>query len=400
MRKIEIPGVGIYKDSNGKDEFWRVRLGKRFTGGAVVKKTFASYQAAKEWVEEQNKPKEQHGATYFDLTPGQIAEARNAFVRLKALNAEPKPTLTEAVSFFIKHALPVGGMRTFAELAEEFLTARKAINCKSKTMTQYQSYFHVLREEFGELKLHELKRQDIEDWLAESEWSPRTRKNYLVTLTTFFNFAVEREYCAGNPAAGIPRPLLDDKPPGILTPNQAATLLEAALNEAPHLIPSIAIGLFAGLRRSEVCSLNWKEVDLHAGTIEVLASKAKTRQRRLMTIQPNLMEWLTPYAISEGPVAPDLDVFGESLRNLIRGKKGDGNTPDRPPIINEWPHNALRHSFGSYFFAKTKNENLTAAEMGNSPTMVFKHYRAIVKPEAVTAYWSIIPKKQNSVIPI
>jgi hypothetical protein len=33
-------GIGVNKVSNGKTEFWRVRLGKRFTGGAVVTKHF------------------------------------------------------------------------------------------------------------------------------------------------------------------------------------------------------------------------------------------------------------------------------------------------------------------------------------------------------------------------
>ena len=52
----------------------------------------------------------------------------------------------------------------------------------------------MIKEEFGEVKLSELKRADIEDWLAETDWSPRTRKNYLVTLTTVFNFAMKRDY--------------------------------------------------------------------------------------------------------------------------------------------------------------------------------------------------------------
>ena len=57
--------------------------------------------------------------------------------------------------------------------------------------------------------------------------------------------------------------------------------------------------------------------------------------------------------------------------------------------IKPWPQNAMRHSFGSYFYAKTKNENLTAAEMGNSPAMVFRHYRALVRSEEVEKYWGI-----------
>ena len=51
----------------------------------------------------------------------------------------------------------------------------------------------------------------------------------------------------------------------------------------------------------------------------------------------------------------------------------------------------MRHSFGSYFFAKSKNENLTASEMGNSPAMVFQHYRALVKESDSLEYWSLRP---------
>ncbi|HWD91731.1 MAG TPA: hypothetical protein VG938_05205 [Verrucomicrobiae bacterium] len=46
-------------------------------------------------------------------------------------------------------------------------------------------------------------------------------------------------------------------------------------------------------------------------------------------------------------------------------------------------HNAMRHSFGSYFLGKTKDENLTASEMGNSPEVIIKHYRALVREAAV-----------------
>jgi len=73
-------------------------------------------------------------------------------------------------------------------------------------------------------------------------------------------------------------------------------------------------------------------------------------------------------------------VFSERLRALAQ----------RAAIV-PWPHNAMRRSFGSYFLAKTKDENLTATEMGNSPSKVIRHYRAVVKDEQVENYWAIMP---------
>lgn len=249
----------------------------------------------------------------------------------------------------------------------------------------------MIGEEWDSLPLTEIKRQDIEDWLAETEWSGRTRKNYLVTLTTVFGWAMDREYCGENPAARIERPILDDSVPGILTPDQAKALLNAATSFAPEMVAPIAIGLFAGLRRSEICALDWSEIDLKAHHIEVKGIKAKTRQRRLVAVSENLLAWLTPHAKETGLVAPGIDAFSEKLKQLVRGQPATATEPGRPAVVAEWPHNALRHSFGSYFFSKTKNENLTAAEMGNSPGMVFKHYRAIVKDKATQAYWKLRP---------
>ena len=41
-----------------------------------------------------------------------------------------------------------------------------------------------------------------------------------------------------------------------------------------------------------------------------------------------------------------------------------------------WKHNALRHSFISYRLAAVPNTAQVALEAGNSPQMIFGHYRA------------------------
>jgi hypothetical protein len=44
-------GVGITKTVSGPGrEFWRVRLGKRFTGGHVVKRDFSNLTDARKWI--------------------------------------------------------------------------------------------------------------------------------------------------------------------------------------------------------------------------------------------------------------------------------------------------------------------------------------------------------------
>jgi hypothetical protein len=58
-----------------------------------------------------------------------------------------------------------------------------------------------------------------------------------------------------------------------------------------------------------------------------------------------------------------------------------------------WPHDALRHSYGSYHLGHFKNAAVTALEMGHQGTNVlFKHYRARVSLEDAAHWWQIMPK--------
>jgi integrase len=193
---------------------------------------------------------------------------------------------------------------------------------------------------------------------------------------------VRKGYRADNPTASIERPILDDRPVGILTVEQARGLLRVAKESDPEMLPALAIGLFAGLRRSEVFALDWSEIDHEHHTIEVKGIKARTRQRRLVSVADNLGEWLNPHSKTSGPISPErnIDVFSERLHELAVKAQ-----------ISPWPHNAMRHSFGSYFLGKTKDENLTASEMGNSPEVIIKHYRALVRDADVTRFWRLAP---------
>jgi hypothetical protein len=60
-------------------------------------------------------------------------------------------------------------------------------------------------------------------------------------------------------------------------------------------------------------------------------------------------------------------------------------------IPGGWRQNALRHSFISYRVAETGDVARTSLEAGNSPKMIFRHYREIVDAEAAKAWFSIRP---------
>jgi integrase len=129
--------------------------------------------------------------------------------------------------------------------------------------------------------------------------------------------------------------------------------------------------------------LDWSEVDLARGHIEVKASKAKTAKRRIVPIQPNLAAWLQPYAMMKGRVVPP-----GARRKLARVRKAAG--------LARWPTNGLRHSFASYRLAAIHDAPRVAAELGHtSPQMLYNTYRELVLPEEAERYWKIEPTAES-----
>ena len=81
--------ASIYKDNNGASACWRARLGKSFTGGAPVKKSFRSYRDASKWLRDQEKARAEHGRGAFLMSDAQVAEGQDAFARLAAATKLP-----------------------------------------------------------------------------------------------------------------------------------------------------------------------------------------------------------------------------------------------------------------------------------------------------------------------
>ena len=80
-----------------------------------------------------------------------------------------------------------------------------------------------------------------------------------------------------------------------------------------------------------LAALDWQNVHLTGKQqfIEVAARKAKTRQRRIVSISDNLSSWLRPVAQLAGPVVPDR--YRERHERLQALAK-----------LTPWPRNVLR----------------------------------------------------------
>ena len=300
-------------------------------------------------------------------------------------------TLRDAVNFYLPHLQATNRSCTVNQLVDQILSGKKADGASRRYIKDLKSRLNQFAAAFNSKVVAKITTTDIDQWLRSltnlngMRVSPVTRNNFRRILHVAFNFARDRGYCMDNPVVRTAKAKVIESPTGILTAEETFRLLE---NSPDELVAYVAIGAFAGLRRAELERLDWKEIDLPSRLIEVTASKAKSARRRFIKIKPNLLLWLEPYAKPNGPVAPP------NFRKLMEGaQKAAG--------IQDWPNNAIRHSFASYYLARFNKAGAAelSLEMGHtSANLVFQHYRELVKPKDGRLYWNIVPERRGGKI--
>ena len=308
-------------------------------------------------------------------------------------------SLLEAARFYVKknpHRLP---KKLVPDIVTEMVEAKATDKMSAVYVKDLKSRLGRFAEKFpGAISF--VTSAEIEDFLRGLKGkdndgkekiilSGKSRNNYRRAIGTLFNFAVTRGY--------LPKGLVQVEDVAlareengeieIFRPDELANLLEAA---NPALIPFLTVGAFAGLRHAELQRLDWLEVRLDDGFIEVKASKAKTASRRLVPIQDNLKQWLTPLRKAGGAIC---DYANMSKQLLWLSQAVDKKLKEQDATASfVWKHNALRHSFISYRVAQTQNVAQVALEAGNSPRVVFSNYRELVRPADAVKWFGIVPK--------
>ena len=294
-------------------------------------------------------------------------------------------TIADATEHYVAHLRASERSCTVAQLLAELLDAKESKGVSRRHLDDLRQRAGRFAGTFGERIVATITGRELEEWLDSLNVGPQTHNHYRNAVRLAFNFAVRRGYASENPAAKTEKANVLRAAPGILTVTQAARLLEIA---TPDILPHIAIGLFAGLRRAEIERLSWSEVDFESGLIEVKAAKSKTAQRRFVTMQPNLREWLLPVRKHKGNVTPE-----DFNTQFVQARVAAG--------IKKWPDNALRHSFASYHLAHFKNAASTALDLGHHDSRItFAHYRELVKPKEAERFWNIKPVVSAKVVPL
>ena len=307
-------------------------------------------------------------------TFGTVSEAkawrRDAMTALARRTMKPpsKITLREAAATWV------------AQANDGTIRNRSGDRFKPSTLRGYED---ALRQrvlpELGHLRISDVSRNDVQDladrMLARGS-DPSTVRNALMPLRAIFRRAVSRGDVAVNPTHGIELPAVRGRRDRIASPGEASALLAALPDEDRALW---ATALYAGLRRGELCALDWKHVDLTKGVIRVERSydrkagfvEPKSRAgRRTVPIPAVLREFLIAHKLRAGRSDGLVFVNG-------RGKPFDpgtvarraGRAWDGAKLVPIGLHEC-RHTFASLMIAAGVNAKTLSTFMGHASITV------------------------------
>ncbi|MEY3898115.1 MAG: hypothetical protein RLZZ214_3636 [Verrucomicrobiota bacterium] len=297
---------------------------------------------------------------------------------LRARDLAGTESLAAMAAEYGQHFKKVVRRVTIPEIVAEMLLHRKQDGASKVYLGQLKITLNRFATKFpGEVL--DATSQEIDAWLRSLEVAPGTRNSMLRCIKVFFSFARGRNYLPEDRStAADPLRLVKNvsNDYSIFTPKEMETILHAA---PPRLIPISATEAFSGVRVAELSRLDWSAVDLDRRIIELRADQAKTASRRVVPITDNLAAW---QALLErkGKVvsAENLYVDMTALTRALKIK---------------WPRNVLRHSFISYRIATVKSADQVALEAGNSPSIIFKHYRELTTENEAEKWFGILPKE-------
>lgn len=192
-----------------------------------------------------------------------------------------------------------------------------------------------------------------------------TVNRIMASLKTFLNFAVRRHYLPENPIKAIKRYRLPINPPRFLTSEEIKRVLKESKKE--DLYPAVATALYTGMRRAELFSLDWQDIDFEKGSVTVQNKEGfttKSKKFRSIPLHPTLCGVLRPYRRKEGrcfDYTNQRRVFRRIMRHA--GLKGIG-----------W--HSFRHTFASQLCMAGVDIVTVSKLLGHSSiatTMIYAH---------------------------
>jgi len=243
--------------------------------------------------------------------------------------------------------------------------------------------------------------------LARDGVGPRSQGRALAALRTFFSWACRIGEVATNPATRVRTPKAPQRLPRHLRPGEIETLLEAPAGDAAPLAARdralLELLYAAGLRVSELVSLDWEDVDLKARVLRVVGKGG--RERMVPFGRPAaaaLVEWRRHWESVRGAAGDDQPIF----LNARGGRLTDRSVRR---VLDRWvaasaaaagvhPH-ALRHTFATHLLERGADLRAIQELLGHASITTTQRYTHVDVDRLLAVYREAHPRARAGASP-
>ena len=310
------------------------------------------------------------------LSPDQISEAAEAFKTIAGLNVS---LLTVCKEYVAAHALRTASV-TATELVDAFVAGKN-------TKARREQDLRLTAAKLPEGPVADLTPATVEK--AYSGLTAGALNSHYRRLRALFNYAMKRGWMNANPIEKLDIPNTErDGEVTVATPETVEKLFTDALaNGERELIPFLGLTFFAGIRPGddgEMSKIEWANIN---GAIVLRGNQTKIGRKREIPVSDNLRAWLDRYAQLGG------DCSGKVVKLTADQLSEKRRANWKAAGFENIPHDIARHSFASYFLAKTGDLTKSLLATGHQqPKIFWEHYHAHVSAEDTAKYWAIAPK--------
>jgi len=393
IRRVTVRGVDFYQ-CDGRPHYQR--------------KTFALLADARKQADKWENSRIRYG------TAGKYISERDATRVAEALGilAPHGAGIVDAARFYAEHLAAEKRRASGKPVADALLEWAQSYDGKDvdiRTRQEIQSLAGIFNNAFGKLKLGDLKTDLLVTWIEGYETQPgklampRTRAKLKTKLSQFLLFAKRKDWIEENPLADTKF----KRPPAaaveIFDLSRVKRILEVA-DRSEHratVLPYALVCLFAGLRpNSEAEQIEWRDINFSTGDIHVRDATSKTREERFVPMEANLIAWLESCPVrNPGPIIGksfwQFRMSWEEVKRTAGFKVGVEPEKGWPALVQEWPADAMRHTYASMSLPVHKSRAELAERMGNSEAMIKSHYRRAIREDVAKAFWAIMPKTKT-----
>lgn len=368
--QLEHPKDGWFWVVSTRSKKWNM-TGRRYFGSKKLAEKYA--QDIEEQLLNYGRPTE---------VPKEKIVLAERFERLTTKLVDFGRTPEDAVEYFTRHlsneairqAKPF--VRELADQWEKYKRADKTVT--PRYLNEVHSQILFIKRKLGDLKPDDIKRNDIDLLLKGLDVSNNTRRKHRLFIGMFFKWAIDEGHIATNPATGI-KFKSEEYQGRWYSPEQTKKLLRYVVETNMDLVGYFALAIFAGLRPTEGTRVQWD--DFNEKTHQLLVRKGKTAARHV-DLEPVALAWIKYHRDNTTKDGPFVNVTNlENRMKVIRKAVFNG----------EWIQDGLRHGFGTYYKALTKDIEKVADQMGNSVAVVKRHYARAIPADECQVFWALTP---------